>query len=71
MEQREILEKRGVLSSDEIHRLASKTRNAMGGEDGKRAECHSEVADDDKAQTLQAVTLDPVTLEPSADQTTH
>ena len=30
-EQREILEKRGVLSPDEIHRLASKTKRAMKG----------------------------------------
>ncbi|MEZ6235549.1 MAG: phosphomethylpyrimidine synthase [Phycisphaerales bacterium] len=35
-EQREILEKRGVLSPDEIHRLASKTKKAMSDEATKR-----------------------------------
>jgi phosphomethylpyrimidine synthase len=70
-EQREILEKRGVLSPDELHRLASKTRSAMGAAEGDRAACHSEVADPDKAQTLQAVALDPVTLEPIAEQPGH
>jgi phosphomethylpyrimidine synthase len=70
-DQREILQKRGVLSPEEIHRLASKTRTAMGAEEGDRAACHSEVSGTDKAQTLQAVALDPVTLEPIADQPTH
>ena len=51
-EQQEILEKRGVLSPEEIHQLASKTRKAMGGEDGK-AECHSDVTAADNAQQLQ------------------
>ncbi len=63
-EQRAILEQRGVLSPAEIHRLASKTRHAMGGDEGARPACHSDVADDDSARTLQAVALDPVTLEP-------
>ena len=52
-EQREILEKRGVLSPAEIHRLASKTREAVGGDESKAA-CHSDyVADDGVAQRLQ------------------
>ena len=34
-EQAEILEKRGVLSPDEIHKLASKTKQAVGKEGGK------------------------------------
>jgi phosphomethylpyrimidine synthase len=51
-EQREILEKRGVLSPGEIHRLASKTRQAMGGQDGKAA-CHSDLTDDEEARDLQ------------------
>jgi phosphomethylpyrimidine synthase len=53
VEQREILEKRGVLSPDEIHRLASKTREAMGAVGGQRAACHSDVAADDEARRLQ------------------
>ena len=63
-EQREILEKRGVLSPDELHRLADKTRRAMGAGAGRRASCHSDVAVDDVARTLQETELDPVSLEP-------
>ena len=55
-EQKEILEKRGVLSPEEVHRLASKTRKDMGADDGKAA-CHSETADAEKAQLLQIVEL--------------
>jgi phosphomethylpyrimidine synthase len=53
-EQRAILERRGVLSPAEIHRLASKTRHAMGGEGGQRAACHSDLADAEAARDLQA-----------------
>ena len=55
-EQKEILEKRGVLSPEEVHRLASKTRKDMGADDGKAA-CHSETVDSQKAQLLQIVEL--------------
>ena len=55
-EQREILEKRGVLSPAEIHRLASKTKKVVGAEHGKAA-CHSDVADPDAAKRLHE-TLD-------------
>lgn len=55
-EQQEILEKRGVLSPEEVHRLASKTKKQMGAEEGK-ASCHSEVTDPEKAQLLQIVEL--------------
>ena len=51
-EQREILEKRGVLSPEEIHRLASKTRKAVGAE-GAKASCHSDVAEPQTAQQIQ------------------
>jgi phosphomethylpyrimidine synthase len=65
-EQRAILERRGVLASEEIHRLAGKTRRAMGGDRGQRASCHSELASDADAHALQERELDPVTLEPIA-----
>ncbi|NUQ34729.1 MAG: phosphomethylpyrimidine synthase ThiC [Planctomycetaceae bacterium] len=52
-DQRAILEKRGVLSPEEIHRLANKTRKAVGADAGKKASCHSDVADDEKAKELQ------------------
>ncbi|OQX67988.1 MAG: phosphomethylpyrimidine synthase [Sorangiineae bacterium NIC37A_2] len=51
-EQREILEKRGVLSAAEIHRLASKTKRALGDEHGK-AVCHSDVAPAEEAVRIQ------------------
>jgi phosphomethylpyrimidine synthase len=53
-EQREILERRGVLSPGEIHRLASKTRQAMGADAGHKAACHSDVTDAEDARRLQA-----------------
>ena len=62
-EQREILERRGVLSADELHRLASKTRTGVGGDDGK-ASCHSDVASGERARSLQREKLDPISLEP-------
>jgi len=57
-EQRAILEKRGVLSPEELHRLARKTRASMGAETGKRADCHSDLTTDDEAQRLQDQTTD-------------
>jgi phosphomethylpyrimidine synthase len=52
-EQRAVLEKRGVLSPAEIHRLASKTRHRMHAEAGEKAACHSDLTSDDEAQRLQ------------------
>ena len=52
-EQREILEKRGELSPEEIHRLASKTKSAVGAEDGQKADCHSDFVDDSEARRVQ------------------
>ena len=51
-EQRAILEKRGVLSPDEIHRLATKTKKAVGAR-GDKASCHSDYTDADEARRLQ------------------
>lgn len=51
-EQKEILEKRGVLSPSEIHKLASKTIKAVGTESNK-AVCHSDFVDADEAKELQ------------------
>ena len=55
-EQIEILEKRGVLSPDEIHKLASKTKKAVGAGDGKAA-CHSDHVASDQAQQIQEDSL--------------
>jgi phosphomethylpyrimidine synthase len=51
-EQQEILSKRGVLSPEEIHQLAGKTRKAMGAETAK-ASCHSDYVDAEIAQGIQ------------------
>jgi phosphomethylpyrimidine synthase len=51
-EQQAILEQRGVLDPDELHRLASKTRSAAGGDGGKAA-CHSDHAGTDEAKRIQ------------------
>jgi phosphomethylpyrimidine synthase len=45
-EQREILEKRGVLSPEEIHRLSAKTKQAVGADEGHKAACHSDYLPD-------------------------
>jgi len=62
-EQQEILNKRGVLSPDEIHRLASKTKKAMGPASSVpspqfpvpsgKASCHSDYVDPETAKQLQ------------------
>ncbi len=57
-EQREILERRGVLSPGEIHGLAEKTREAMGAAQGAKASCHSDyVPDPTAAEHLQGERL--------------
>jgi len=60
-EQRAILERRGVLSAEEIHRLATKTRRAVGAE-GRKAACHSDVASAETARRLQEERLSLPTL---------
>ncbi len=56
--QRTVLEQRGVLSVDALHRLATKTRSAMSGGAASPA-CHSAKADDATAQRVQAERLVP------------
>ena len=54
-EQRQILEHRGVLSPDEIHHLASKTRMGVAEDDKGKAVCHSDYVEDaDEARRVQA-----------------
>jgi phosphomethylpyrimidine synthase len=52
-EQRAVLEKRGNLPPEELHRLASKTRGRVGASVGEKAACHSDVADAERAQHIQ------------------
>jgi len=51
-EQQEILAKRGVLSPDELHRLAAKTKKVMT-VDSDKASCHSDYVDPETARQLQ------------------
>jgi len=52
-EQQAVLERRGVLPPEEIHRLASKTRRAVAAQPGHKAACHSDVAAPSVAQEVQ------------------
>ncbi|HKO90844.1 MAG TPA: phosphomethylpyrimidine synthase ThiC [Polyangiaceae bacterium] len=52
-EQQAVLERRGVLPPEEIHRLASKTRRAVAAQPGHKAACHSDVAAPAVAQEVQ------------------
>ncbi|MFO0782953.1 MAG: phosphomethylpyrimidine synthase ThiC [Phycisphaerales bacterium] len=52
-EQQEILAKRGVLPPEEIHRLASKTKKAVGADQGAKAACHSDYVDSTQAEQVQ------------------
>ncbi len=60
-EQLAVLEKRGVLSPDEIHKLANKTKQAVGAEETK-ASCHSDYVDDEQAKQIQDERLEFVEL---------
>jgi phosphomethylpyrimidine synthase len=57
VEQQRILNERGVLSPEEIHRMASKTRTAVGAGKGDRAACHSDLTDDEAARKIQSEKL--------------
>lgn len=52
-EQQDILSKRGVLSPEEIHRLAAKTKKVMTTEAEAKASCHSDYVDPETARQLQ------------------
>ena len=69
-EQQEILEKRGVLSPDEIHALASKTKKKVNPEDGK-ASCHSDYVDPDSAREIQGETLVQLNTAPAHNLPSH
>ena len=69
-EQQEILEKRGVLSPDEIHTLASKTKEGVGADDGK-ASCHSDYVDPDEAKRIQGEQLVQLNTAPAHNLPSH
>ena len=62
-DQQQILEQRGVLSPEEIHRLAAKTKGTMQDETDAPAPCHSDLADDGDARQLQEQRLPVVELD--------
>ncbi|MEE9211888.1 MAG: thiamine biosynthesis protein ThiC, partial [Phycisphaeraceae bacterium] len=76
-EQQEILKHRGVLSPAEIHKLATKTKQAMTSEASEpqapsprpqastKPSCHSDYVDDDEAKKLQQQKLVQVDVRPA------
>ena len=65
--QQQILEQRGVLSQEEIHRLADKTRRAMTTGETK-ASCHSDLLETELAQGIQEQRLIPLRVkDPAAE----
>lgn len=69
-EQQEILAKRGVLSPEEIHKLASKTKKAVGAVEGK-ASCHSDYVDPETAKKVQREVLVQVDVRPALGISKH
>ncbi len=65
-EQQAILEQRGVLSPEEIHTLANKTKNAVGADGENKASCHSDYVAPSVAQQLQQERLVELKRKPSA-----
>jgi phosphomethylpyrimidine synthase len=63
-EQQAILKARGVLSPEEIHKLAAKTKKAVGAVESK-ASCHSDYVDPDAAKKLQESKLVQVDIRPA------
>jgi phosphomethylpyrimidine synthase len=54
-EQQTILEQRGYLNPDEIHKLAAKVKGVVPVKDDGKAACHSDFVDDDEAKKVQKV----------------
>lgn len=52
-EQQEILARRGVIPAEQIVKLARKTREVVGAQQGKKAACHSDVAAEEAAKRVQ------------------
>jgi phosphomethylpyrimidine synthase len=69
-EQQEILAKRGVLSPEEIHALASKTKKVVGADQGK-ASCHSDYVDPETAKAVQGAKLVTLNTAPAHNLPSH
>ena len=64
-EQQQILEQRGHLSPEEIHKLANKVKGKVQADDDGKASCHSDYVDADEAKKLQGDTLVQVDVRPA------
>ncbi len=56
-EQQQILESRGYLKPEEIHKLAQKATKALPADEDGKAVCHSDYVDPDEAKKIQGETL--------------
>ncbi len=70
-QQQEILRQRGVLSPDEIHQLADKTKKALGPLNNRKAACHSDHVDAEKAQKIQDDKLVRLNTAPAHNLPSH
>ena len=70
-EQREILEKRGVLSPDQIHQLASKTKHHMAVTSDSKPACHSDLSNNNEAKEIQEEKFVPLNTAPAHNVPTH
>jgi len=52
-EQQKILEQRGYLKPEEIHKLASKTKKVVAKDEDEKPTCHSDYVDSEEAKKLQ------------------
>ncbi len=64
-EQQKILEQRGYLKPEEIHKLASKVKKTVAAKDEGKASCHSDYVDDDEAKRIQDEQLVQVDVRPA------
>ena len=64
-EQQRILEQRGYLKPEEIHKLASKVKGKLPATDDGKAACHSDYVDDEDAKKIQQETLVQVDVRPA------
>ncbi len=69
--QQEILKQRGVLSPQEIHELAAKTKKALGPLKNRKAACHSDDTDADEAQAIQESKLVKLNTAPAHNIPSH
>lgn len=74
-EQQRILEQRGYLKPDEIHKLASKTKRAVvkteSVEDEPKPSCHSDFVDEDDAKRIQREKLVQLNTAPAHNVPSH